>query len=147
MRSAAPLSLSQLLRATGRRPASLRAAVLVAFWLLCGAAPGTAQQDFGAVTIETVPVADGLHMLVGRGGNIAVSTGGDGTLIVDDQYAPLQPKITAAIDRSPHADVVYADLYDRLICPCVDAVRAGEMEQAYQTYEQILRELEEKFLA
>jgi len=62
-------------------------------------------------------------------------------------YYRVAPKIIAAIDRSPHADVVYDDLYDRLVCPCVDAVLAGEMDQAYQISEQILRELEEKFLS
>ena len=64
-----------------------------------------------------------------------------------EYYYRVAPKITAAIDRSPHADVVYADLYDRLICPCVDAVLSGEMDQAYQISERILRELEERFLA
>jgi cyclase len=42
-------------------------------------------------------------MLQGSGGNIAVLTGDDGTLIVDDQYAPLTAKITAAIaELTPH---------------------------------------------
>lgn len=33
----------------------------------------------------------------GEGGNVGVSTGDDGTLIVDDQYAPLPEKITATV--------------------------------------------------
>ena len=56
-----------------------------------------AQLDPAEVTIEPFPVAPGLTMLVGRGGNLAVSTGRDGTLIVDDQFAPLHPKIAAAV--------------------------------------------------
>ena len=36
-------------------------------------------------------------MLVGQGGNIVVSTGADGPVIVDDQFAPLVPKIEAAV--------------------------------------------------
>jgi glyoxylase-like metal-dependent hydrolase (beta-lactamase superfamily II) len=36
-------------------------------------------------------------MLIGSGGNIGVSSGGDGVLIIDDQYAPLTDKIRAAI--------------------------------------------------
>jgi glyoxylase-like metal-dependent hydrolase (beta-lactamase superfamily II) len=36
-------------------------------------------------------------MLEGQGGNIAVSVGDDGVLIVDDQFAPLSEKILAAI--------------------------------------------------
>ncbi|MDJ0787704.1 MAG: MBL fold metallo-hydrolase [Myxococcota bacterium] len=50
------------------------------------------------VRIETVEVAPGLHVLYGRGGNIAVSTGSDGPLIIDDQFAPLHGKIVAAIE-------------------------------------------------
>lgn len=36
-------------------------------------------------------------MLVGAGGNIAVAVGDDAVFIVDDQFAPLTPKIQAAI--------------------------------------------------
>ena len=40
-----------------------------------------AQQDMENVTIEPVPVADGLHMLVGAGGNIGLFAGEDGVFI------------------------------------------------------------------
>lgn len=36
-------------------------------------------------------------MLVGAGGNIAVAVGDDAVFVVDDQFAPLTPKIQAAI--------------------------------------------------
>jgi glyoxylase-like metal-dependent hydrolase (beta-lactamase superfamily II) len=36
-------------------------------------------------------------MLMGRGGNMAVSTGPDGAILIDDQYAPLTEKIVAAV--------------------------------------------------
>jgi glyoxylase-like metal-dependent hydrolase (beta-lactamase superfamily II) len=55
------------------------------------------QQDFSKVEIKTVDVAPGVHMLLGSGGNIGVSSGADGVLIIDDQYAPLTDKIRAAI--------------------------------------------------
>jgi glyoxylase-like metal-dependent hydrolase (beta-lactamase superfamily II) len=55
------------------------------------------QQDFSKVQIQTVDVAPGVHMLVGSGGNIGVSSGSDGVLIIDDQYAPLTEKIRAAV--------------------------------------------------
>lgn len=42
-------------------------------------------------------LGNGIQVLFGRGGNIAVSTGEDGTLMVDDQYAPLTEKILAAV--------------------------------------------------
>jgi glyoxylase-like metal-dependent hydrolase (beta-lactamase superfamily II) len=36
-------------------------------------------------------------MLTGSGGNIGLSTGSDAAFLVDDQYAPLTPKILAAV--------------------------------------------------
>lgn len=57
------------------------------------------QGGFDDVEIKSTRVADGLFMLEGRGGNIAVSIGDDGTLMIDDQYAPLSDKILAAIKK------------------------------------------------
>src|SRR5262249_54698505 len=53
--------------------------------------------DLAKVEIQTVKVAGSLSMLVGAGGNIGVSAGDDGVFIIDDQFAPLAPKILAAI--------------------------------------------------
>jgi cyclase len=47
--------------------------------------------------IETTPVAGPIYMLKGRGGNIGVSAGEDGVVMVDDQFAPLAPKILDAV--------------------------------------------------
>ncbi|MGH7536399.1 MAG: MBL fold metallo-hydrolase, partial [Gemmatimonadales bacterium] len=60
--------------------------------------PRAAAQDADTTRIEVVPVAAGVHLLVGPGGNIGVSTGKDGTFLIDDQYAPLTPRIRAAVD-------------------------------------------------
>ncbi len=54
-------------------------------------------QDFDNIEITTTPVRDNIYMLQGSGGNIGLSIGNDGTLIVDDQFAPLTNKIAAAI--------------------------------------------------
>lgn len=61
------------------------------------ALPAAAQQDFSQVQVKASPVAGKIHMLVGAGGNIGVSVGSDGLLIVDDQFAPLAEKIRAAL--------------------------------------------------
>lgn len=53
--------------------------------------------DFDAVEITTETVDDGLYVLFGAGGNIAVSVGEQGVLIVDDMFPELMPKIEAAI--------------------------------------------------
>jgi glyoxylase-like metal-dependent hydrolase (beta-lactamase superfamily II) len=54
-------------------------------------------QDFDNVQIETIKVADGIYMLQGSGGNIGVSVGEDGVLLVDTQFAQLMEKIKSAI--------------------------------------------------
>ena len=64
---------------------------------LAGLPAAAQQQDFSAVKIETAKVADNVYMLTGSGGNIGVSVGDDGVVVIDDQFAPLTPKITAAI--------------------------------------------------
>ena len=58
-----------------------------------------AQSGLEDVEIETHPVAGGLSMLVGQGGNIGVFVGPDGVLMIDDQFAPLEPKIRAAVAK------------------------------------------------
>jgi cyclase len=55
------------------------------------------QQDFSKVEVQSEKVADGVYMLKGAGGNIGLSIGPNGSLVIDDQYAPLSDKILAAI--------------------------------------------------
>jgi glyoxylase-like metal-dependent hydrolase (beta-lactamase superfamily II) len=75
---------------------------------VCFAAPALAQeQDFSAVQIRTQQLADGLYMLMGEGGNIALSTGPDGSVLVDTQFAPLNEKIVAAVRAAGGGDVKY----------------------------------------
>lgn len=54
-------------------------------------------QDFSKIEIKVIKVAGSVYMLQGAGGNIGVSVGDDGIVIVDDQYAPLAPKIREAL--------------------------------------------------
>ncbi len=60
----------------------------------CGA---TAQQPAPEVAIRAEQLAPGVAVLFGQGGNIGVSYGTDGTILIDDQFAPLTGKIQAAI--------------------------------------------------
>src|SRR6266436_4846656 len=55
------------------------------------------QTDYSKVEIKVQKVAGTVYMLVGAGGNIGASVGDDGIVIVDDQFAPLAPKIQAAL--------------------------------------------------
>lgn len=66
--------------------------------LVCTFSVGAlAQADYSRVQIKATKVSGNVHMLEGAGGNIGVSVGPDGILIVDDQFAPLADKIRAAL--------------------------------------------------
>src|SRR5687768_16369574 len=56
-----------------------------------------AQTTFDTIQVRAQALRGGVYMLVGAGGNIGLSVGDDAAFIVDDQYAPLTPKIIAAV--------------------------------------------------
>ena len=49
------------------------------------------------VKIETISVAPGIYVLMGRGGNVGLTVGVDGAAIIDDQFTDMAPKIRAAV--------------------------------------------------
>lgn len=61
------------------------------------AAPAAAQPDLSKVEVKVEKIAPGVAVLFGAGGNIGLSYGADGNIIVDDQYAPMSDRILAAI--------------------------------------------------
>ena len=63
--------------------------------------------DFNKAEITTQKITDNVHVLFGLGGNILVSTGKDGVLLVDDQFPQLKNKIVRAIRR------LDSDMYSR----------------------------------
>jgi glyoxylase-like metal-dependent hydrolase (beta-lactamase superfamily II) len=69
---------------------------LAALSIALAAGPAPAQ-DFSRVEIVTTKLNETTYMLVGGGGNIGLAVGEDAVFIIDDQYAPLTPKISAAI--------------------------------------------------
>ena len=72
---------------------------LVLSIIVCVPAFLAGAQDLSKVEITSSPVAGSVHMLQGAGGNIGVSVGADGILIVDDQFAPLADKIRASLKK------------------------------------------------
>ena len=56
-------------------------------------------QNFDTVQIKTTKITESIYMHEGSGGNIGVLTGKDGTIIIDDQFAPLTEKIKAALAK------------------------------------------------
>ena len=74
----------------------LRAALFALGALLPAAALA---QDFSKIEITTTKLTDTVYMLTGAGGNLGVSVGEDAVFVIDDQYAPMTGKITAAIAK------------------------------------------------
>lgn len=71
--------------------------ILVCFTNLSAVYAKDKHDDFSQVEIKTIELGHGIYMLMGQGGNIGVSVGDDGVFMIDDQFAPLTPKIKAAI--------------------------------------------------
>jgi cyclase len=70
---------------------------VLALTLFFAAAASAQQQDFAKVEVKATKVAGNVYVLTGSGGNIGATVGGDGVAIIDDQFAPLAPKIQAAL--------------------------------------------------
>lgn len=64
-------------------------------------------QQFAGVEIKATSVAGKVHYLEGAGGNIGVSVGSDGILIVDSQFAPLASKIEGALAKLGKGELKY----------------------------------------
>ncbi|NIA67662.1 MBL fold metallo-hydrolase [Pelagibius litoralis] len=69
--------------------------------------PAIAQQDFSKVEITTTELSSNVYMMTGAGGNLGVSIGDDGVFLIDDQFAPLSEKISAAIAELTDKPVTY----------------------------------------
>lgn len=59
--------------------------------------PAAAQDNYDKVEIKTEKLSPTTYVLFGAGGNIGLSIGDDAVFVIDDQFAPLTPKISAAI--------------------------------------------------
>ncbi|MBS0374315.1 MAG: MBL fold metallo-hydrolase [Proteobacteria bacterium] len=75
----------------------MRAFMLLITGLALAAAASAQEQDFSKVEVKATRVAGNVYLLEGAGGNIAASVGEDGIVLVDDEFAPLAPKIAAAL--------------------------------------------------
>jgi cyclase len=74
----------------------MRSSYLVYSLVLLFVGPAAiAQEKDVPITVEKL--APGVAVLFGQGGNIGLSYGEDGTVLIDDQFAPMTPKIQAAI--------------------------------------------------
>lgn len=74
-----------------------RSALLVAALLVSATSPLFGQVNYDTVQVRSQQLTPGVYMLTGSGGNIGLAVGDDAVFVVDDQFAPLSPKILAAI--------------------------------------------------
>ncbi len=82
--------------------------ILSTFLLLLWAATAKSQQqDFDKVEIHVEPVQHNIYLLAGAGGNTTVQVGPEGVLLVDTQFAPLAPKLMAALRKLSPGPVRY----------------------------------------
>lgn len=59
------------------------------------------------IKITSIKLTENYYMLKGSGGNIGLLIGKDGVLMIDDQFAPLTPKILEAIKKITPKPVTY----------------------------------------
>ncbi len=71
--------------------------LIVAVGTLAFCTPTLGAQNFDTIQVRSQALAGGVYMLTGAGGNIGLAVGDEAVFIVDDQFAPLTPKILAAI--------------------------------------------------
>ncbi|WP_380873993.1 cyclase [Sphingomonas sp. DBB INV C78] len=72
--------------------------IVTGLTLLMSTAVAAQPVDPAKVNIRSVTLAPGVAVLFGAGGNIGVSHGADGTVLIDDQFAPLTDKINQAVN-------------------------------------------------
>ena len=80
-----------------RRRAFQISIVLALSFVCAGYAQENQNRSDGEIHI--LPVQGNIYMLIGGGGNITVSTGIDGTLLVDTGSAAMTNKVLAAVNQ------------------------------------------------
>lgn len=81
----------------------LRARTLVsacAFFCISASSALFAHEHGKTKSIESQKISDSIYLLSGKGGNLGVSIGEDGTFLIDDKFAPLSDDILASIKKS-----------------------------------------------
>jgi cyclase len=90
------------MRMSAPTPAALALAAPAALLLVASAASADDKQDFSKVQIKATKVAGQVYVIEDAtaefsGGNVGVSVGPDGIVLIDDKFAPLAPRLEAAL--------------------------------------------------
>ncbi len=75
----------------------IRKIISVLCFLITGFLPFANTSQAVDVKIIPIQVTEQIYMITGEGGNIGLFIGGDGTFLIDDQFAPLTEKIVEVI--------------------------------------------------
>lgn len=101
-------------RALQAMTAYLPKGCLPVMWLggvMLGWSAAVSAQDMEDVNIEVTQLNGPLAMLTGQGGNIGISSGDDGVLMIDAQYEALADRIREAVGEAPRL-LVNTHLHD-----------------------------------
>jgi len=74
---------------------SIRLGIISLACLGCAGVAGS--QDFGKIQVQSAKVTEGVYVLYGAGGNIGVSAGAGGVLLIDSQFSQLHERVKSAI--------------------------------------------------
>lgn len=81
--------------------------LFVFLWAICLSASPAAAQDFSAVKISTQMLSERVHVLFGAGGNIGLFVGDTRTVMIDDQFAALAPRIERAVTAIKDQNIAF----------------------------------------
>jgi cyclase len=73
--------------------------LLVSLCTVFALTPSVKAQGWDEYDVVATHVAGSVHMLTGAGGNLGVSVGPDGMILIDDQFTPMAEKIQTALDE------------------------------------------------
>ena len=68
----------------------------------------------------------------------------EGEQLIHDYY-DVAPSIVKHINRRSDCRVIYDDLWDRYIGPCIEDIREGRLEQCLDSYSDMVLEMKEKY--
>ena len=92
-------------RAHLRVTTSLALVAVAAFIVARGVDAQRGNIDWDAISLSTHHVAGTVHYLQGQGGNIGLSIGDDGVVMIDAQFAPLSARIRSTIDEISNGNI------------------------------------------
>ena len=83
------------------------AIALLVFGIICATGISAQQRDFSKIPVTAQKVNGSVYMLTGAGGNVAVSIGSEGLLMVDTDFGQMSEKIDAAIKKLSDKPIRY----------------------------------------